>query len=290
MKKILIVGAGSYVGTSFEQYIRNETCKEEQISKYMIHTLDAVSLKPEMDMFTGYDVIFFVAGIVHKKETKKNKHLYYQVNRDLAIAVAEAAKNAGAKQFIIMSTMAVYGMNTGYITKTSKPIPITHYGKSKLQADRKIWRMRDHEFRVAVLRPPMVYGQGCKGNYQLLRKFAVRSPIFPKCKNKRSMIYIGNLCEFVKRVIDEEKSGIFFPQNKEYVRTSEMVRLIAKENGKRIMLLPLCDFLIRALPVDILQKVFGDLIYEDVDTVEKFSFEDSIRLTESKFGLFAEEL
>ena len=226
-----------------------------------------------------------MAGIAHIKENATNRELYYKVNRDLSIAIASAVKAAGVRQFILLSSMSVYGKTTGCITKDTKPKPRTTYGKSKLEADRAINRIAKESngsFRFACLRPPMVYGKGCKGNYQALRNFALRSPIFPDYENHRSMLYIGNLCEFVKDCIDKERHGLFFPQNAEYVCTSEMVERIAAENGKKIRLSRMFNLGIKLLKkVNIVQKVFGDLVYEPVNLVSKFGFEESIKLTET---------
>jgi UDP-glucose 4-epimerase len=105
-----------------------------------------------------------------------------------------------------------------------------------VQAENGILPLNDDSFKVVVLRPPMIYGKGSKGNYPTLVKMALKIPAFPYVKNQRSMLYIGNLCEFVKQCIDDEKRGLFFPQNAEYTNTSEMVRLIAQEHNKKIRL------------------------------------------------------
>ena len=110
----------------------------------------------------------------------------------------------------------------------------------------------------------MIYGNGCKGNYVRLEKFALKSPIFPDMKNRRSMIYIDNLCEFVKQIIDNESRGLFLPQNKEYVCTSDMVRDIAEAHGKKIYMTKLFNPLLRLLKVSTVNKVFGDLVYEQI--------------------------
>ena len=274
MKRILIVGARSYIGESVQAYLNNY--QEE----YEIAVLDAKALQPEVGMFRGFDCVFNVAGIAHRKESKENESLYYEVNRDLSVNVAKMAKKAGVKQFILMSTMAVYGVEEGKINIYSKPNPVTLYGKSKLQADKEIWQMRDSDFKVAIVRPPMVYGNNCKGNYQRLRWLALHTPVFPKVDNKRSMLFIGNLNIFVKRIIDEQCQGLYFPQNKEYVNTSEMLRSIAKINGKKVILLPGFGW-ISYLPFGIIRKVFGTLVYEHADDIEKFNFNESMRLTEN---------
>lgn len=290
-KYILITGAGSCIGESVKAYLE-ASCNQykhlfkddqgEEKAAYVMKTKDTLGWDPVPGNFAGFDVVFNVAGIAHIKETDENRHLYYEVNRDLVVKIAKAAKEAGVRQLILMSSMSVYGLTTGHITKQTEPTPNTAYGYSKLEADEQIKMLEDSSFKVAYLRPPMVYWKGCKGNYQALRAFALKSPIFPDYKNKRSMIYIGNLCEFVKRILDREVGGLFFPQNSEYVRTSEMVRLVAETNGKHIAIIPFFNPLIKILHLDILKKVFGNLTYEHTDTVSKYSFEESIRISEEK--------
>ena len=126
----------------------------------------------------------------------------------------------------------------------------------------------------------MVYGKNCKGNYQTLRKFAIKSPVFPEIDNKRSMIYIGNLCEFVKKCIDCEQSGLFFPQNAEYTNTSSMVKSIAEYNGKNIRLTKAFNWILKKCDAGVVKKVFGDLVYDNVDLVDKYGLRESIRMTE----------
>lgn len=159
-------------------------------------------------------------------------------------------------------------------------MPDTHYGRSKLQADNVIWGMRDEKFRVSILRPPMVYGRKCKGNYQLLREFALKVPFFPDIKNERSMIYIGNLCAFIKKIIDNRKEGIFFPQNDRYVCTSKMVECIADLNGKKIKSVSGFNFLIKHMQLPALEKVFGNLVYEKTEPIGIYDFNQSMEETE----------
>lgn len=278
MKKILIAGANSYIGDSFQAYL------EQFPGAYRTDILETKGLKPSPAHFQGYDAVFCVTGIAHIKETAANRDLYYSVNRDLVLEIAENAKKAGVKQFVLLSSMAVYGATVGYITKQTAPSPVTAYGKSKLQADEAIRKLEDDHFIFTCLRPPMVYGRNCRGNYQSLRKLALKSPLFPNYKNKRSMIYIGNLCEFIKVAIDKQKRGLFTPQNAEYVTTSEMVSLISAANNKHIRLTSLfnwCISLGRKAGIGIVNKVFGDLTYEPEDTVDRYSFQESIELTEN---------
>lgn len=274
MKKILITGANSYIGTSFEKYMAQFG------DEYVVNTVDMIGDGWKKKDFSSYDSVFHVAGIAHQKETLENAHLYYEVNRNLAIATAQKAKRDGVKQFILLSSMSVYGLETGVITKNTVPHPKSHYGKSKLQADEKIVKLNCDTFKVAILRPPMVYGKGCKGNYQRLRSFALKSPIFPDYPNQRSMVYIGNLCEFVKNMIDEQRRGLYFPQNAEYVNTSKMVKEIAEANGKLIRLTKVFNPFIKFVPLRVVKKVFGNLVYDKSDLIEINNFWKSIIISE----------
>lgn len=279
MDRVLITGANSYIGTSFETWIKNHN------SGIQVETLDMLGKSWESADFSKYDTVFHVAGIAHQKETKQNAHMYYDVNEKLAIAVAKKAKAEGVKQFVILSSMSVYGTNRGHITKQTVENPSTHYGKSKYLADQAIIKLQAENFVVSILRPPMVYGKGCKGNYQLLSKLSRKIPFFPNIRNERSMIYIWNLTAFVEYIIKEKKNGIFFPQNAEYVNTGNMVSKIAEYNGKKMHLVPIFNWMIKILlwmRVGIAEKVFASLTYEKVDLCETIDFQNSIMETENK--------
>lgn len=271
--KVLITGANSYIGESLKSYLQENT-------NYVVDIIDTIGLLPTKELFFSYDVVVNTAGIAHIKETKENQHLYFDVNRDLALKIAEAAKEAGVSQYILLSSMSVYGKTTGQITKATEPNPTNAYGLSKLQADELIREMEDDNFKFACLRPPMVYGKGCKGNYQLLRKFALISPFFPNFQNQRSMVYVGNLCEFIRQTIANQNRGLFFPQNAEYVETRQLVQQIAKRNKKRCFMVPFFNPIIKRSNISVIEKVFGSLTYEPSDLVYSYGFEESIRITE----------
>ena len=262
MKSILITGANSYIGTSFEKYI-----KENFADQYVVDTVDMVDGSWRRKSFSGYDAVFHVAGIAHQKETKKNAHLYYEVNRDLAIETAKKAKSDGVSQFIFLSSMSVYGVETGIITKDSIPSPKSHYGKSKWQAEQEIVPLDSENFKVCILRPPMVYGKGCKGNFQTVVKIVKKSPVFPNVKNERSMIYIDNLSSFVAMCVDKNLSGIYFPQNREYVSTVSMACELAKTLNKKLFMDPITGLLVKLFRTKVTEakKAFGCLIYQNTE-------------------------
>lgn len=261
MKKVLITGANSYVGTSFEQYMLSRK------SGYEIDTVDVTKDDWKQMSFSGYDVVFHVAGIVHRKESQENAELYYKVNRDLTVALAEKAKAEGVRHFVFMSSMSVYGMDSGVITPATAPVPTTHYGKSKLQAEEALAQLENENFRVAVLRPPMIYGKNCRGNFQLLLKLVQKSPVFPAVKNQRSMISMENLCSFVEMIMESGEAGVFFPQNREYVNTTEMARLMAQTLGRKVFFSRAAGVAVDAVVpfFGMARKAFSSLTYQDCE-------------------------
>ena len=290
MKKILITGANSYIGTSFECYLR-----ENYPNDYVIETLDMIDVNWKNYDFSNYDTVFHVAGIAHadvgnvSKETEK---LYYQVNCDLAYETALKAKEANVKQFIYMSSIIVYGESAPYgkakvIAKDTKPSPANFYGDSKLQAEIKLSPLQDDSFNIAIIRPPMIYGKGSKGNYPMLSKLAKKLPVFPKINNQRSMLYVENLCEFVRLVISNNDKGIYYPQNSEYASTTTIVKTINPKIRISGILNP-GVFISSKIPGKIsglCNKAFGNLVYEKSmsqysENYCRYDLRESIKRTE----------
>ena len=286
MKNILITGKNSYIGTSLENWLMREP------DKYKIDTVDMKDGSWKEKDFSLYDVVFHVAGIAHVSSDPKMEDLYYKVNRDLTIETAEKAKAEGVKQFIFMSSIIVYGDSSSrkrIIDKNTVPTPSNFYGNSKLQAEEGIKHLECDDFKIVVLRPPMIYGKGSKGNYPRLANMAKKILVFPDIDNERSMLNIDNLCEFIKVMIDYEETGLYFPQNKEYVKTSGLVKTIAEVHGKKIWMTKLFNPVIRLIfGVGIVNKVFGNLVYEksmsdyDKSNYRIRDFRESIELTESR--------
>ncbi len=291
MQKILVTGENSYIGNSFCDYIK-------AVSQ---HTVTKISVRGEswksMD-FSIYDVIFHVAGIAHsdaKRISEKQKKLYYKVNTKLTIALAKKAKAEGVKQFIFISSAIVYGNSapvgkTKIITKNTPVSPANCYGDSKVKAEVGLEKLKDDMFSVVILRPPMIYGAGSKGNYPVLAKLARKLPVFPKIRNQRSMCYIGNLVEFVRFMMENEESGIFWPCNKEYSNTSELVKIIAAMHKKKVFLVPRFELILKIMEAisgqnGIVNKACGSLLYKEnlgdyKQEYRKYSLEKSIQQTE----------
>ena len=287
MKKVLITGSGSYVGESVRGYILAKN------PSYQIDTVDTMNDAWRHADYTQYDVVFHVAGITHVNADPKMKSLYYKVNRDLTIDIAKQAKAAGVKQFIFMSSQIVFheskSLKTEVLTCQTKENPNGFYGDSKLQAELGIKPLEDENFKICILRPCMIYGLNAKGNFLRLVKLARKTPIFPEWHNKRSMLYIDNLAEFVYQVIERKLAGIFYPQNRELADTVEIIRFFAREAGHKIWITKLfnpCVWL-GSFVLQPINKMFATYYYDPSMSVVEFdyqlvSFEDSLkRIAES---------
>ncbi len=266
MKKILITGADSYIGTSFEAYV------SQWPDQFHTETLDMIDGSWREHSFAGFDCVFHVAGLAHSdtgRLSDDQRDQYYRVNTDLAVETAAKAKADGVKQFIFMSSAIVYGNSaklggTKHITRDTPVSPANCYGDSKARAEQGILPLQDDSFKVVILRPPMVYGPGSKGNYPTLAKLARSLPAFPKVDNRRSMLYVKNLMEFIRLMVVNEEQGIFWPQNREYVNTTELARRIALTHGKKLITVPGCAWALKLLShaTALVDKAFGSLTYD----------------------------
>lgn len=285
MRRVLVTGAGSYIGGA----VRKRMLEEPEA-----FFVEAASVRDGawrgID-FSAFDSVVHVAGIAHRKAGEVSDGLYYEVNRDLAVDVACAAKGAGVSQFVLMSSMSVYGdsrpaLDRSPIILETEPSPTTTYGKSKLEAEEGLRALESGSFRVAILRPPMVYGPGCKGNFPTLARLADKLPVFPDVDNLKSMIYIGNLTELVALVVANGASGTYLPQDAEPYRTSEVVRALARAQGGEMRIIRALNPLVRLLDERSAscRKAFGTLYY-DLEASEcgldyrRYSFEEAVEIS-----------
>jgi UDP-glucose 4-epimerase len=209
------------------------------------------------------------------------------------VETAKKAKAEGVKQFIFMSSAIVYGESAPIgkekiITPHTQPAPANFYGDSKLQAEKGILPLQEDGFHVAVLRPPMIYGKESKGNYPVLSKLARKLPIFPYVKNSRSMLYVENLCAFVRLMIVNNEQGIFHPQNAEYSNTANLVQMIAQSHGKRIWVIKGFGWALKIMShlTGLVNKAFGSMTYdmqmsEYKENYRVCSLQESIERTEA---------
>lgn len=282
MKKILITGAGSYIGENVRKYMMTTAPGE-----FEIDAVDTISDAWKKADFSQYDVVYHVAGIAHVNASPKMEPLYYKVNRDLTIEVGKKAKEAGVKQFIFMSSQIVFhesqSLKSEVITKETKEKPNGFYGNSKLQAEIGLHQLESDTFKVCILRPCMIYGPNAKGNFIRLAKLACKVPIFPCWHNKRSMLYVENFAEFVKQVVLRELSGTFYPQNREQADTVEIIRYFAKAAGHKVWITRLLNPFVwlGSFVLQPINKMFATYYYDPEMSKTDFdyqlvSFEDSL--------------
>lgn len=231
MKNVLIIGANSFVGNAVAQWL---TSKHE--NEYSVDIVDAIDDKWMTADFSKYDVVYQVAGIAHVlHETEEMRNLFFSVNAELTERIAKHAKECGVKQYIFMSTKAVYASFVPVIDENTPTNPPKLYGASKLDGENRLLKLKDDNFHVSLLRVPSIYGKNAAGSYYKLFKKVDKMWIFPAFRNERSLIYIDNFCEFIHLVISRELYGILVPQDANYVSTSDIVRVAAKVKGKKIL-------------------------------------------------------
>lgn len=282
MTKVLITGTNSFIGTSVENWLLHEP------ERYSVDNIDTIDDKWKAADFSKYDVVFHVAGIAHVDPKPSMAPLYYKVNRDLTVEIAGHAKACGVKQFIFMSSMIVYhaskSLKETIIDENTEEAPNDIYGDSKLQAEKGLKELVSDNFAVTILRPCMIYGPNGKGNFQRLVALALKTPLFPAWHNKRSMLYIDNLCEFVRQAIERNLSGTFCLQNREYADTVEIVRYFAEKADHRVLFSRMFNpfVWIGSFVLKSLCKMFANQYYTQEITSFGFdyqivSFEDSLK-------------
>ena len=259
MKRVLVTGREGYIASSLLRYLRGFPEKYEA---------EAISLRDgawRKRDFSRFDAIVHCVGLAHIRETQSNAQKFFEINRDLTVSVAEKAKAEGVGQFVFLSSLSVYGRDEGLLTPETIPMPRSAYGKSKLEAEKMLQIMETEAFRVAILRPPMVYGPDCPGNYRTLVKLAKVLPVVPGYVNQRSAVSIARLCELIRESIDGCSRGISVPQDAESLCTCAEIARLAEENGRRIPVTGALDFgpeLLRRY-TSRGRKAFGNLVYRE---------------------------
>lgn len=284
-KNILITGKNSYIGNQLADWLAKEP------ENYKVTKISVRNDKWKEYDFSGYDTVVHVAAIVHKKEKKEYQYTYKKINKDLTISLATKAKNSGVKQFIFMSSLSVYGIEgelnkRSIISTETKCKPITLYGKSKLEAEQNLSELSSENFKIVIIRAPMIYGPGSPGNYSRLSRLAKNISIFPYYTNSRSMIFIDNLSEFLKLLIKNDDQGIFHPQNEQFIETKGMLEQIANCNNKKIWFIKQLSVFISIFKNQkSIRKVFGNLMIDKElsyypENYNLICFEKSIYLSE----------
>lgn len=282
--KILIIGKNSYIGNHIDEWLSKHG--------HQVTQLDVLTDEWKTFDYSPYDAVVHVAGIVHQPNCQ-DWELYKRVNTDMPIQIATMAKKVGVKQYVFFSTMGVYGigkrLKPTVVDENTPLAPIGMYGKSKLMAEVGLRELQDEAFKVAFVRPPSVYGKGCRGGYiSGFASIARRLPVIPCAYEnvKQSFIYIDNLSELVRLVIEKNKSGVFCPQDDKAVSANELLRVIDDGIGRKYRsswLLGLGVRLLRFIPL--VNKAYGGVEYakslSDIEGMDYVvvPFEEGMRKT-----------
>ncbi|MGM9529347.1 MAG: NAD-dependent epimerase/dehydratase family protein, partial [Phascolarctobacterium sp.] len=226
--KIIITGVHGYISNSIRRHFI-----EKHKFNGGLRLLDLRNDDWLEEDFSQVDTLIHCAALVHKDPNQYTLDDYVEVNANLTEKIAKKAKREGVKYFIFFSTEGVYGttgslFNDIVLDKDTELKPIEKYEISKKMAEDRIMALIDDNFKVAIIRPPFVYGKDCPGNYRRLREAVLKFRFIPTIKNKKSMIYIENLCEFVYQLWRRKLDGTFLPQDLPYRCTTDMCLEIAK--------------------------------------------------------------
>lgn len=282
--KVLIIGKDSYIGNHIDNWLSTRGTK--------VHQLNVLTNDWKSFDYTPYDSIVHVAGIVHRPDCN-DWELYKRVNTDMAIEIATMAKKQGVKQYIYFSTMGVYGVEKKLqpnIIDDKTPLAATSmYGRSKLMAEEGLLKLQENGFNVVCVRPPSVYGKGCRGGYITgFKSIAQKLPVIPRAYEnvKQSFIYIDNLSELVRIAIVHNLKGVLCPQDDKAVSANELLHIISNGIGKKYhssWLMGLGVKLFHFLPI--VTKAYGGVEYSrELSDIEGFNYaivplEDAMKRT-----------
>lgn len=287
VKRVLITGKNSYIGNAIEKWLM-----DKPQSEFIVEQLDVQSENWKQYDFSLYESIVHVAGIVHRKDII-DAEIYRKVNTELPLEIAQIAKSQGVKQFVFLSTMAVYGIGKKLKENTiddGTPLnPTSLYAVSKYNAERLLSSLNDGCFNVVVVRPPNVYGKDCKGGYISGFTRIVRIlPIIPAAYGnvRQSMIYIDNLCEFIYLLIKHNSKGVYMPQDKFIPSANDLMLAISRGIGKRGYSSKVFGRIMQLFSfTSIVKKAYGGIAYSEQITdyfdgkYQVVEFIESIRRT-----------
>lgn len=280
--KILIIGKNSYIGNHIDEWLTKYGHEVEQ--------LDVLTEDWRTYDYSPYDAIVHVAGIVHRPDCQ-DWNLYKAVNCDMPVAIASRYKSLRSSfsadalkaspsspsvkglrgMYVFFSTMGVYDAGKKLAPSVvDENTPLLNegnsmYGRSKVLAEIGLSELQDGDFNVAIVRPPSVYGKGCKGGYITgFKKIASLLPIIPRAYENacQSFIYIDNLSECVRLIAENHLTGVFCPQDDEIPNANRLLEVICKGIGKKYRsskFLGLCLRLVSFIPL--VKKAYGGIEY-----------------------------
>ncbi len=261
MKNILLTGSSGFVGSYFK-YNYNK--------KYNINKFSFLNDNFQNLDLSSITTIIHLSALVHQMGGA-SKEEYEKVNITQTIDLARKTKESGIKHFIFMSTIKVYGEETNIAyNENSDCNPQDEYGKSKLKAEHELLKLEDDNFKISIIRTPIVYGSGVKANIKNLINLVNKVPVLPfgEIENKRSMVYIGNLCHLIDTVTIQNQSGIFLAADDEPLSTTRLIELIAKNLQRKVYLLkmPFFESLLKLVKPSFYKRLYESLEVDNSKT------------------------
>lgn len=241
-REISATGLSGFLGSNLKLYLENFGVK--------LLKVDLGKLNDQIKIVG--DVVIHLAGKAHDLKDITDPREYYSVNYELTKNLYDAFLKSGSKVFIFISSVkAAADKVNGVLTEEVLPDPQTHYGKSKLMAERYIQSQVLPEGKVFyILRPCMIHGPGNKGNLNLLYQFVKRGIPYPLAAfgNKRSFLSVENLCYVISRILEKNiPSGIYHLADDEALSISEVVSILAESLEKKAKLWGVPKVLIKGI-------------------------------------------
>ena len=268
-KSVLVTGASGFVGQRYLVY---------NADKYLVKTVSLQNTQAVSVDFTGIETIVHLAGIAHQMQRAESQ-IYFEVNYLLTKRFAEAAKRQGVKHFIFISTVKVYGDEpaSGYLDLSSPTVPNDPYGESKLKAEQALQVLADENFTISIIRPPLIYGPGVKGNLiRLLQLAQKKIPLpFKDIPNQRSMVFLDNLIELINTVTDKKAAGIFIPGDQKPFSTSDLLAMIYQAMNRQPLWFKMPDlgiYLLKITKPELVKRLFGSFVIDNTETNQKLGF------------------
>lgn len=248
----LVTGSSGFVGSALVAMMKERGMQVRDVSRTDKNAAVVIpSYGSDLDWsnsLNGIGVVVHLAARVHvMKETSSDPlSAFREANVEATLNLARQAARHGVKRFVFLSTIKVNGEATQLgrpFTSLDQPNPQDPYGQSKAEAEVALLKLgRETGMEIVIVRPPLVYGPGVGGNFKLLMKWAASGApsVFSRVHNKRSLIYVGNLCDLLIRVIDHPNAAgqIFLASDGYDISTHELLIALAKSAGRTPRNLP----------------------------------------------------
>ncbi len=245
MARVLVTGAGGFIGSALVPRLHRDGHEVRVFGANDWTSLETT--EGSRVACNSVDTVFHLAGRAHVLAESAADPLeeFRRVNVERTRQLGEAAARAGVRRFVFVSSIGVHGNDSGErcIDEASPIAPVELYAKSKWEAEVALRKIESTDgLEVVVLRPPLVYGPGVKGNFlRLLRLVDSRWPLpLGSLRNQRSFVGLDNLCDFLGLVAESPGAGgqAFVVADGEDVSIPELLRLLGDGLGRRPLMMP----------------------------------------------------